>query len=195
MNTKVKTFSGLPALQNYGEYSAFLEWVKSTAPTSYLEIGVARGDTFYDVVSAMPEGSHAVAVDFPSQRWGVGGSLEYLERVVLALREKGYKTDVHLGNSRDPKIISAVEVYGKFDLCFIDGDHSYEGVKADFDNYGKLAKKIAFHDIAVGHIEAIKHQVEVPKLWHELKPLYKHIEYVDDVEFPYGIGVLYDDNA
>lgn len=37
----------------------------------------------------------------------------------------------------------------KFDLVILDGDHSYDGVRFDYDYYGKYAAKIvAFHDIA-----------------------------------------------
>ena len=34
-----------------------------------------------------------------------------------------------------------------FDLVFIDGDHSYESVMADYNNIGKYAKMCALHDI------------------------------------------------
>jgi len=42
-----------------------------------------------------------------------------------------------------------------FDFIFIDGDHSYEGVKRDFDLYKKLLSPrgyIAFHDIDPNHV-------------------------------------------
>ena len=36
---------------------------------------------------------------------------------------------------------------GKWDLCFIDGDHSFEGVRKDWDNVGNSSKICMFHDI------------------------------------------------
>lgn len=39
--------------------------------------------------------------------------------------------------------------YTNLDLVFIDGNHSYENVKADYERWGQYANKvIAFHDIA-----------------------------------------------
>lgn len=38
------------------------------------------------------------------------------------------------------------------DFLFIDGDHAYEGVKADFEMYSPLVRKgglVALHDICV----------------------------------------------
>ncbi len=38
-----------------------------------------------------------------------------------------------------------------FDFCFIDADHSYDGMMRDWENVGRYAKKVvAFHDI-YGH--------------------------------------------
>lgn len=47
-----------------------------------------------------------------------------------------------IGNSRDQAIIEQAK--GIYDLLIIDGDHSYEGVKADIDNYLPLLGKGGF---------------------------------------------------
>lgn len=79
----------------------------------------------------------------------------------------------------------------KLDFLFIDGDHTYEGVKTDFEMYHKLVSKngiIAFHDIVSGPQENVG---GVSKFWNEIKNNFKHIELVKNwKQGGYGIGVL-----
>lgn len=56
-----------------------------------------------------------------------------------------------LGDSHSPETVEKLQTLlaGRLvDLLFIDGDHSYESVKADYELYGPFVKHIiAFHDI------------------------------------------------
>jgi predicted O-methyltransferase YrrM len=54
------------------------------------------------------------------------------------------------GDSTDSNVLTKVLTFGDFDAVLIDGNHSYEFVKKDYENYSKLIKKngiIAFHDV------------------------------------------------
>lgn len=53
------------------------------------------------------------------------------------------------GDSTSPKVINKVKELGEYDAVFIDGNHSYEYVKKDYENYSKFVKNkgiISFHD-------------------------------------------------
>jgi predicted O-methyltransferase YrrM len=55
------------------------------------------------------------------------------------------------------------------DFLFIDGDHSYKGVRQDFETYSKLVRPgglIAMHDIVENPHDPT---IEVSSFWQELK--------------------------
>lgn len=64
------------------------------------------------------------------------------------LPRHGYRAEFFIGSSRDLAIIEAAQQRAPFDTALIDGDHSYEGARADGIAYGSLARIVAFHDIA-----------------------------------------------
>ena len=77
-----------------------------------------------------------------------------------------------IGDSSEESTRDEVRENGPFDVVFIDGDHTLEGVTADWEFARSLKpKKVFFHDIS----ETIKHQLEnckVPILWREIKETY-----------------------
>jgi hypothetical protein len=84
----------------------------------------------------------------------------------------------------------------RFDLCFIDGDHSYAGVRADYFHVGQYATLAVFHDIN-GHEPSGGHHAEggVPRFWQELKrdsrdgAIFHEITHCPPGQASMGIGV------
>jgi predicted O-methyltransferase YrrM len=86
------------------------------------------------------------------------------------------------------------------DVLFIDGDHSYEGVKRDWELYSPLVRAgglIGLHDIQEDYATSRGTQTaaisgEVPRFWRELREGHRTEELIADPgQDGYGIGVVY----
>lgn len=172
------------------ELQPFIDLLVEKNVQSYCEIGARDGDTFHSVMSALPAGSRGVAVDFPGALWGKSTTIKNLQNACDDLIRRGYDIQMIIGDSTSTDVISKVHAYGDYDAILIDGDHTFEGVRSDFMNYGMLAPIVAFHDIVGdGQYEKVtKRHVEVPKLWKMIREEFRTIEFVAP-ESKMGIGV------
>lgn len=182
-------------LQDRAEHDVFLDLLRAEGVRSYLEIGLGYGGSLWRVGNALPPGSRIIGVDKTPD---VDAHHNFQLCTGRLMNDLGQDARLILGNSTDAETIELAKSRGPFDCVFIDGDHSYEGVKADWDNYGPLGRLVAFHDISWNETWVSKvpgrvtQPMGVPKLWDEIKTDYRHREIkLYHRKNYYGIGVLW----
>ena len=162
---------GLKIEQDIVSFKPVYNRIYNLNPTRILEIGFRYGGTAKMWQHMLPPQGLVVSVDV--------GSAEESDRVDLSGQPE---IKLVLGNSHDVEIITKVRQYALFDAIFIDGDHSYEGVKADYENYVPMVRPggvVAFHDQGHGPIL---------KFWNELQVPGKTV-----IDGAWPIGVFYKD--
>lgn len=140
------------------EFTLLSYFLNSFKPNNILEIG-CKGGTFY-MFNKFSTGKK-VGVDIDDQ---------YLANMYFYMYGEDFT--FMRANSQLPETADAVKkICGSFDFIFIDGDHSYEGVKRDFELYRPLLSDrgyIGFHDIDPVHVFRDGLGGQVYKFWQEL---------------------------
>jgi cephalosporin hydroxylase len=175
------------ANQKIPEFAGLIGLVSERELNVVLEIGTAHGGTYWTWCRLATPTAHLVSVDLP-------GNDEWSSRVRSYPRPTQTQTLIR-ADSHDPQTVRSLDgLRGLVDLLFIDGDHSYEGVRADFENYAPLVRAsglIAFHDV-----DSTNHPAsQVDRFWTQLRDLYEAREIIDTADDEqsgrYGIGVLF----
>jgi len=157
------------------------------------EIGTAQGGTHFLFQHSLPNLEFTLAVDLQIRHVSLLRGLAPIGAELLAVN----------GSSYAPRTVAKVRhiLNGRLlDFLLIDGDHRYEGVRADYLAYLDMVRPgglIAFHDIKPAGEDAQGVVSErwaggVPRFWQELKAQHQETwEFVDDPhQAGFGIGVL-----
>ena len=184
---------GIFPLQVKEELIEFLNVFIKQHPKIIFECGTAHGGNLFLLTQFSDKDSTIISVDLPGGKFGGGypswkipfyKSFASNNQRIILIREDSHKISTL-------EKVKEVLNNKKIDVAFIDGDHTYTGVKKDFELYRHLIKPgglIVFHDI-VPHKNK---NVGVPKFWQEILKEYEFKEIVKDWDQNWaGIGVLY----
>lgn len=159
--------------------------VAKSNPKVIVEIGTANGGTLARWFE-IPSVETVISVDYPV---GIHGGQGFEERtyVISDSIEQANLTKKEFypvnGDSRHPYLVNRINELlngRKIDFLFIDGDHTYDGVKGDFNIYKQFVSEdglVGFHDI----IDSRFHREEgcfVANFWNELKLEYGSQEFI-----------------
>lgn len=188
-----KAVMELGAMQKPTELMMFFEALKGKRLKTIVEIGTANGGVLWALCCLADPDATIVSIDLPGGEFGGGYSVEAVERMrkFAVPPQKLYflREDSHKKATKDN--LKAIIKNTPIDVLFIDGDHTYEGVKMDYEMYSPLVRKggiIAFHDIVL-HLNVPRCEVE--KFWKEVKKRKTVAEYIDQNDTTWGgIGVI-----
>lgn len=167
--------------------------VKDLKPKVILEIGTATGGTLYFWTKlALPDAT-IISLDLPGGPFG-GGYLSARQQLMESFASPDQKLELIKANSQSAatkKMIMEILAGRKLDFLFIDGDHSYLGVKNDWETYSPLVRPqgiVALHDILPNPHEPSS---KVNKFWQELKKEHQTSELVNNHNQGWaGIGLI-----
>jgi cephalosporin hydroxylase len=160
---------GLLIWQYPNQFSKYLILLSKLNISSYIEIGCRWGGTFVltnEYLKKIGTVNKSVAVDI-------------IDSPVIEYCTQNIGTQFLKLDSQSDVFKQYIQ-NNKFDLIFIDGDHSYNGVKNDYDISKNSGKVFVFHDIVNSVCPG------VVTFWNELKATQKHMydffEFTDQYE-------------
>lgn len=186
-------FQILRPFQIKSEILNLLKELEKNRPNNIVEIGTARGGTLFLFTRIASDNAFVISIDQIGANY-MGGYPEWKTNFYKSFAQKNQTIHLIRADSHDRETLKNLKNIlsdKEIDFLFIDGDHSYSGVKRDFELYSPLVRNggiIAFHDIAPPK----KGTYGVNEFWKEIK---KELEYKEIIENRTqgwaGIGIIF----
>jgi cephalosporin hydroxylase len=148
----------VPILQHDSELAWMVDLYREQQPRRVLELGVWHGGTLYHWLREARQDTPVLVVAVDSQITAPD--------LFRSWAPSNVRLELVEGRSCDPLTIRVVSSFSaRFDWLFVDADHHYDCVNADWLAYGPMAETVVFHDVA----SDVNEDQEVPLFWADLK--------------------------
>lgn len=174
------------------EIIELIETLRILAPSTVVEVGTHKGGNSFLFCHALPSVQRVVGVDLCVQN---SAKLIHFARPGQVYRALHGDSQTAAMKQRVRRQLNGNPV----DFLFIDGDHSYEGVRADFHLYAPFVRPggiVAFHDIVSDHQTRYGRKTGcyaggVHQFWAEIRGQYECQELIEQPDQDgFGIGML-----
>jgi len=172
----------------WGQHAPFLlSLISVLRPRRYVELGTYFGMSFFSAcygARTLGLSVEAVAIDsWKGDEYSGYYDEDIFEQFVTLLREQNFREAYFIRSLFDEALRCFAN--SSIDLLHIDGNHSYECVKADFESW---LSKMSDRGVILLHDTMVKSDgFEVWKLWQELEELYPTF----NLMHTHGLGIVY----
>lgn len=152
-SVSIRNGEGLRISLYPNQFSEYLMLLASLGVTSYIEVGCRWGGTFIftmEYLRRLADGKVR------------GVSVDIIDSPVKTYCDREPDTEFVQADSTSDSFKTAMSGQ-RFDVVFIDGDHSYQGVKADYMTFSDKSDVFVFHDIVNSKCPG------VVRFWQEIK--------------------------
>lgn len=167
------------------------DYVANTKPRTVVELGTHYGSSFFAFLQAVEDGTSPDTLVYGIDAWGyVDGNewtkVEY-ETDIYEIFLKTLEAYTCTAHPIRMTFDEAAQEFDSIDLLHIDGTHTYEAVKHDYETWESKINAdgvILFHDISE---TSYLHDDASPKFWKELKARHP---YTLEFDHCYGLGIF-----